>query len=137
MSSSVGRLWYWKLNIFLWWKIIQNFRSPTSITLVVTLATRFKFWSPKTKFGLPGHHFSRQNWALLKKLSTRCEKYKETILNCSQTGTGIYALLKFYVCLLIGYYYHWFRKNQNVDQYLIMFWHNHMNIHQNEYCVWI
>jgi hypothetical protein len=37
--------------------IIQNFLSPTSITLVVTLATRFKFWSPKTKF-------SRQNWAL-------------------------------------------------------------------------
>ena len=34
--------------------------SPTSITL----ATRFKFWLPKTKFGLPGHHFSRQNGVL-------------------------------------------------------------------------
>jgi hypothetical protein len=30
----------------------------------VTLATRLKFWSPKTKFGCPGNHFSRQNWAL-------------------------------------------------------------------------
>jgi len=27
----------------------------------VTLATRFKFWSPKTKFGRVDDHFSRQN----------------------------------------------------------------------------
>jgi hypothetical protein len=47
-----------------WRKIIQNFRSPTSITLVVMLATRFKFWSPKTKFGRLCDHFSRQNWTL-------------------------------------------------------------------------
>jgi len=58
MSSSVGQFWYWKFNIF------QNFWLPTSIMLAVTLATRFKFWSPKSKFGRPGHHFSRQNWAL-------------------------------------------------------------------------
>ena len=30
----------------------------------VTLATRLKFWLPKTKFGRLGDHFSRQNWSL-------------------------------------------------------------------------
>ena len=35
-----------------------------------------------------------------------------------QTGICIYALLEFYICLLIGYYYDWFRENQYVDQYL-------------------
>ena len=42
-----------------------EFPVATSIMLVVTLATRFKFWSPKTKFGRPGHHFSRQNLGLI------------------------------------------------------------------------
>jgi hypothetical protein len=51
MSFSVGQFWYWKFD----WKI--SGRQP-----------QLRWWSPwppDLKFGRPGHHFSRQNWALL------------------------------------------------------------------------
>jgi hypothetical protein len=52
----------WKyvcLSIFFF--IFKQFIQATLITLVVMLGTRFKIWSPKTKFGCPGNHFRRQN----------------------------------------------------------------------------
>ena len=51
MSFSVGQFWYWKFD----WKI--SCQHP-----------QLRWWSPwppDLKFGRPGHHFSRQNWALL------------------------------------------------------------------------
>jgi hypothetical protein len=49
-----------------------EFRSAISITLVVTLAPRFKFWSPKTKFSRLGLHFSRQSWVLVQMIQVYC-----------------------------------------------------------------
>jgi hypothetical protein len=55
----------WNYQIFYKKKmVIMMMLSQEQVSNQNYAATRFKFWSPKIKFGRPGDHSSRQNWAL-------------------------------------------------------------------------